>query len=150
MDKKKKGILHIVVGVVIIAVGIFWMGGEEGNIKKEVVGQTDVASVKGYEDMSVDDLASSLNNKDFILINVHVPYIGDIEGTDESIPFDEIAENLDKLPQDKEAKLVLYCQSGRMSEIALETLVGLGFTDVYNLSGGMREWQKRGYQLVRS
>ena len=33
---------------------------------------------------------------------------------------------------------MLYCISGRTSTIAARTLVRLGYTDVWNLEGGMR------------
>ncbi len=44
---------------------------------------------------------------DFSLINVHIPFAGNIPGTDESIPFNEIADNLDRLPADNEDRPVL-------------------------------------------
>ncbi len=101
-----------------------------------------------YTDVSAVGLATMLENKDFPLINVHIPYEGEIEGTDLSIPFDEIEANLDQLPADKDARLVVYCRSGSMSATAARTLVEFGYTDVWNLDGGMIGWKQAGYPLV--
>ncbi|MGE0600670.1 MAG: rhodanese-like domain-containing protein [Dehalococcoidia bacterium] len=90
------------------------------------------------------ELASMLGAKDFLLVNVHIPYEGELAGTDLFIPFDQITDQLDKLPQDKSAKLVLYCRSGRMSTEAARDLVGLGYTNVWELGGGMIEWEQSG------
>ena len=113
--------------------------------------QTQTVPVEGggsYTDVSVDGLALMLEDKDFPLINVHIPYEGEIEGTDEFIPFDQIDQYLDKLPADKDAKIVLYCRSGSMSGTSARTLVGLGYTDVWNLDGGMIAWQASGRPLL--
>jgi rhodanese-related sulfurtransferase len=101
-----------------------------------------------YTDVSVAELQTMLANKDFTFINVHIPFEGDIPGTDLSIPYDQIGQNLDKIP-DKNAKIVLYCRSDRMSNIAAETLVGLGYTNVYNLDGGMVDWEGEGLEVKR-
>lgn len=114
----------------------------------QVVGKPITVSGGQYTDISVAELNSMLENKDFIFINVHIPFEGDIENTDFSIPYNEIDQNLDKLPADKAAKIVLYCRSDRMSNIAAETLVDLGYTNVWNLDGGMVAWEKAGLPLL--
>ncbi len=101
-----------------------------------------------YTDVNAAGLVSMLETKDFLLINVHIPYEGEIEGTDLLVPYNDIERNLDKFPADKGAKLVVYCRSGGMSAIAARTLVELGYTDVWNLDGGMIAWKDAGYTLV--
>ncbi|OGO62482.1 MAG: hypothetical protein A2030_01755 [Chloroflexi bacterium RBG_19FT_COMBO_50_10] len=114
----------------------------------DVVGKQVLVDGGTYTDVSVAELQTMLANKDFTFVNVHIPFEGDIAGTDLSIPYDQIAQNLDKLP-DKNAKIVLYCRSDRMSNIAAETLVGLGYTDIWNLDGGMVDWEQAGLEILR-
>jgi len=116
---------------------------------EEIVGQK--VSVEGgsYTDVSVEELQAMLANKDFTFINVHIPFEGNIAQTDLSIAYDQIDQNLDKLSSDKNAKIVLYCRSGRMSALAAKTLVGLGYTNIWNLSGGMVAWEQAGLEIDR-
>lgn len=102
----------------------------------------------GYRDLEADQLAAMLEAKDFLLINVHIPYEGELPQTDLFIPFNEIENNLERLPADKDAQLVVYCRSGPMSAIAAKALVELGYGNVWNLKQGMREWQAAGYPLL--
>lgn len=101
-----------------------------------------------YRNILSEQLLTMLQNKDFVMINVHIPYEGELPHTDIFIPYNQIKDNLDKLPADKTAKIVLYCRSARMSTIAAETLVKLGYTNVWNLNEGMIEWKQKGFPLL--
>ena len=101
-----------------------------------------------YARINVRQLNKMLPEKDFTLINVHIPYAGEMPQTDLFIPFNEIEENVDRLPANKEAKLVIYCRSGPMSAKAAKTLLKLGYTRVFDVEGGMRAWQAMGYKLI--
>jgi len=99
------------------------------------------------KDIGVSDLAAMLKQKDFTLIDVHIPEQVHVPDTDAFIPFNEIDARLSELPQDKNAKIVLYCRSGTMSQIAAKTLIAKGYTNIYNLVGGMNAWQAAGYDV---
>ena len=97
--------------------------------------------------LSPVELKNRKSNGDFPLVNVHVPFAGNIPGTDLSIPYNEIEANLNKLPADKDSEIILYCLGGPMSFDAAETLVELGYTNVSDLNGGMEAWQRAGFRL---
>jgi len=103
-------------------------------------------SVKGgaYTNVAPAMLKQMLATKDFVFINVHIPYEGEIAATDAFIPYDRVAENIAKFPADKNAKIFLYCRSGRMSAMAAEELVARGYTNVWNLDGGLIAWETAG------
>jgi rhodanese-related sulfurtransferase len=117
----------------------------------DVTGETVTVTGGSYTRISPDELNTMLANKDFEFINVHIPFEGNIANSDLSIPYDQITESsyLSQLPVDKNAKIVLYCRSGRMSAIAAEALVALGYTNIWDLKGGMVDWENSGYPLEK-
>ena len=83
-----------------------------------------------------------------MLLNVHVPFEGEIEGTGLKVPFDKIADQASLLPADLNTPLLVYCRTGRMSAIAAAELFRLGYRDVSDLDGGMLAWEKSGRSVV--
>jgi len=81
-------------------------------------------------------------NPTAFILDVHIPEQTHIPGTDAFISYLEIDENLDKLPEDKETPLLVYCRSGSMSKSATNQLVGLGYKNVYDLSGGINSYKQ--------
>ncbi len=101
-----------------------------------------------YIKVEPQELKTLLSDKKFPLINVHVPYEGEIEKTDALIPYNEVDKIVAKLPSDKAAMVVLYCRSGRMSRESTEALVALGYTNVWNLDRGMVGWKEAGFSIL--
>ena len=110
---------------------------------------TSAASAPAVTLITPDQLAEMLKNKDFLLINTHVPYEGEIEQTDLFIDYSKAAELVSELPADKDAKIVVYCRSDRMSGIAAAEWAKAGYTNLYDLDGGFVAWEAAGYELLR-
>ena len=110
------------------------------------VGERVSVSGSSFTRVAPTELRGVMQREDVVLVNTHVPFEGNIPGTDLSIPYDEIGRNLDRLPGE-EARIVLYCRSGNMSTEAAKTLVGLGYTEVWELRGGIIAWEKAGFRL---
>ncbi|HKZ54734.1 MAG TPA: rhodanese-like domain-containing protein [Anaerolineales bacterium] len=102
-----------------------------------------------YTNVNPAQLDEMLEDKDFVFVNTHIPYEGEIAHTDAFIAYDQVEQSIDQLPADPGAMVVLYCRSGRMSAIAAETLVRLGYRNVWNLEGGMVAWEAAGLPLER-
>ncbi len=102
-----------------------------------------------WTNITPDTLAGMLAKKDFTLLNVKTPYMGEIAGTDLYIPYTDLAARAALLPSSKTARIVVYCRSGNESAIAAQTLIDLGYTNIENLDGGMTAWTATGRQLVQ-
>ena len=131
---------------VVLAVSVLPAVFAEGS-GSPVPGRPVVVDGGKYFNLTPAELRALLTRKDFFFVNTHIPYQGEIAGTDASIPFDQTRAEIRRYPADKAARIVLYCRSGRMSDIAARELVKLGYTNVFNLDGGMIAWEQAGYPL---
>jgi rhodanese-related sulfurtransferase len=64
------------------------------------------------------------------------------------IPLNQLPERYEEL--DRQAMLVVYCQSGARSAQACTWLAERGFTQVQNLQGGLLAWVRAGLPLTGS
>jgi rhodanese-related sulfurtransferase len=65
----------------------------------------------------------------------------------QDIPANELDIKLKELPMDK--PILVYCRSGSRSVAASTILVNNGFSQVYNMQGGITEWMKVGYETIK-
>lgn len=61
-----------------------------------------------------------------------------------SADFKEIINKLDK-----NATYLVYCRTGSRSAAASAIMLELGFKDIYNMTGGITDWQAAGYPVER-
>ena len=97
--------------------------------------------------ISPQELNAVIQKADIFLVDVHVPEQRHIKGTDLFIPYDEIADHLEKFPKDKQTPIYLYCEGGPMANSAARVLMNEGYKKVYNLEGGADAWHEAGYEF---
>jgi rhodanese-related sulfurtransferase len=51
------------------------------------------------------------------------------------LPVDDLAAVAHTVLPDKNARILVYCRRGKRSKIAAETLIEMGYTDVYDFGG---------------
>ena len=62
----------------------------------------------------------------------------------------DLEETIKNLPSDKSTKIVVYCSLGIRSEDVAEQLKKAGYTNVYNLYGGIFEWKNNDNKVFSS
>ncbi len=93
-----------------------------------------------YKNINFEQAKHILDNESVILLDVRTEeeFVTGHIANAINIPVDELEERVDEL-KDKQAKILVYCKSGRRSVIASEILVNAGFANVYNM-GGVVDW----------
>jgi len=91
--------------------------------------------------VSIEQALTDWQNKSVVILDVRTPgeYAdGHIPNTI-LIPLDQLPERLNEVP--KEKKVYVICRSGNRSAQAVNLLQSKGFTNVYNVTGGMMQWK---------
>jgi len=92
------------------------------------------------KEISVQELKEKLDNKeDFQLVDVREDFeyeMSNLGGV--LIPLGGILIETEKIEKDK--PVVVMCRSGKRSAVAIMQLENQGFTNLYNLLGGITAW----------
>jgi rhodanese-related sulfurtransferase len=107
------------------------------------------ATPAAYQTFTIDEFASIVDNESdaFTIVNVHIPYEGEVANTDAFVAYNDLDALTAALP-DKNAPIILYCRSGHMSKLASDDLLELGYTNVHDVPGGMVAWASSGRDLI--
>ncbi|MFD3005481.1 rhodanese-like domain-containing protein [Thermus tengchongensis] len=101
-----------------------------------------------YQNVGPEELYRALESG-AVVVDVRTPQEfaeGHVPGAI-NLPVENVAQWADTLPKDK--PVYLYCRSGNRSRQAAEYLKKKGYTNLYNLEGGILAIQREGFPLVR-
>jgi len=140
----------VTASLVVVAAVSAGCGGSAGQASsKPANGEERTATSAGAPFTRLDPAAFArrMGDKRAVLIDVHVPYEGELPHTDAFVPFDHVV-GAPQLPKNKNTEILLYCRTGRMSEIAADALHAAGYSRLAHLEGGMRAWESSGHRLL--
>ena len=110
-------------------------------------GMSGMTTNSALHELSPDQFDTALQDRSNFVINVHTPYDGELDNTDAFVEFDKITDSR-QLPTDHDQAIIIYCRSGRMSTIAGQSLIDLGYTNVSHLTGGINAWTASGRTIT--
>jgi len=114
----------------------------------KVSASTPTPNAAGYIKTNSADFELLVNDPAVTTVNVHIPYNGEIAGTEASVPYNDTQALLAALPADKTAPVALYCRSGSMSAVAAAAVAEAGYTTIYDLTGGMNAYSDSGREVI--
>jgi rhodanese-related sulfurtransferase len=85
-----------------------------------------------------------INHKDAVVLDVRErsEYDAGHVLNSKFIPLGKLKERMGELEKYKDRPIVVVCKSGNRSGTACFLLAKQGFTQAYNLAGGVQAWQK--------
>ena len=102
--------------------------------------------------LNVADFDAKIKNSSVVVLDVRTPaeynegHISNSINVDYEAP--TFLSEVNKL--DKSKTYAVYCRSGRRSGLATEIMAKNGFKSVFNLNGGIIDWQAAGKELVNN
>ena len=103
-------------------------------------------------DLSVTEFSAKAAESGVVTLDVRTPgefAEGHIEGA-RLIDFQSGNFENEIATLDKNATYAVYCRSGNRSGQAVKVMQDAGFTNVFNLNGGVIDWANAGLPLVRN
>lgn len=152
MDKMSlKGLMALVLSVSLV-IGVV---GTVGCVGGEIATPGQEASTQVLENVTPQEafilIQDNQNNPDFVILDVRTPEEVAAGYIENAINIDFYSETfrdeLDRLDKDK--TYLIYCRSGGRSGNTLNIMEGLDFREVYDVSGGMIEWETEGLPTVK-
>jgi rhodanese-related sulfurtransferase len=101
--------------------------------------------------LSVGEVKQSFDKKEAItVLDVRTPeeyHEGHIDGSI-LVPVEEVRAKIQQILTNKDQKIIVHCRSGGRSLKAVGEMKKLGYTNVYNLQGGIIAWENKGYHIL--
>lgn len=65
------------------------------------------------------------------------------------LPMSQLAQRVAEIPKQADQPVLLICNTQNRSRAVTEALQAQGFTNIRYVNGGMSEWAKRGWPMVK-
>jgi rhodanese-related sulfurtransferase len=107
--------------------------------------------LSGYKSVNTDEATRLFNDDAFLLdVRTATEFKEGSIGEATNVPVTDLSANMNKLPKDKEKPLLIYCLTGARSGRAAGTLTKAGYTQVFNLAGGINAWKSAGLPIAKA
>jgi phage shock protein E len=101
--------------------------------------------------VTCEDVKKAIDEKEnFILLDVRTEgeySRGKIAGSI-NLPVDKVDCDILKVVPDKFSKVYVYCLSGSRSVHAVDVMVGLGYTNVFDMARGLLGWRAKYFPVA--
>ena len=137
--------LRVLVLSALLVVGLVVTG---GCVRSEIPTQI-IENITPQEAFAL--IQGNQNNPDFVIIDVRTLEEFAEGHLEDAINIDYYSETFrDELTLlDKSKTYLIYCRSGNRSGQTLDVMEELNFREVYNMSGGIKQWLAEGLPTVK-
>lgn len=145
--------LVLLAAILVVATGVTISGAAENPAAWEEAAKYLETLPQGFNGIRGEALKAKLDSGEQVfLFDVREPNEfagGRIEGS-LNVPVREVPKSLAKLPQDKNAQIVVVCASAVRSGYVAQALSFKGYTNVKHLAAGfVAGWEKAGYPVQK-
>ena len=104
-----------------------------------------------YREVSSPEAADLIKNEGPVILDVRTPneYNRGHLHNSVLIPVQELQSRYQELGNHKDREILIYCATGNRSTVASKILIDNGFKHIVNMRGGISDWSKKNYPVVR-
>lgn len=112
---------------------------------------THLASRSGARALSTLEATQLINSKNALVIDVRSAdeFAGGSITHARNYPQETLKERAADLARFKNRPVIVVCAAGQRSSQVVKQLIADGFTDVFNLGGGLGAWREAGLPLLK-
>lgn len=146
--QNKQTVAVLIVAIAIVVGGVYLYTGEQ---TETCLAGSEDCEIAVLEKVGVEEFEAMAFREGYTVIDLRTPEetaAGKITADALEIDFydNDFATKLAEL--DRTTPYLIYCRSGNRSGQTLKTMEELGFTEVYDLKGGIGAWQASGRHLM--
>lgn len=146
--KNKKILITAIVVIALVVVGEYFFA---GGVSQTCLADGDDCQVTVVEKVGVEEFEAMALSNGYTVIDLRTPQetaAGKITADALEIDFYEDDFETQLAALDRSTPYLIYCRSGNRSGQTLKQMEALGFTEVYDLQGGIGAWQASGRYLM--